>query len=138
MSRAPYLSQTAAPDQTTLRFRFQINGTTHPDFVMPGGLVKDITRGAAGVFAIQLPDGVRPPVFTGLVGMVMGDSGATLGLIVQCELADYVVATGVLTVRTVDTYTDATPAAADPVDNDWVYINATFQTRTQGSAEVAI
>lgn len=138
MAISPYLAASAQGDQYVLRFRFQINGTTHPNFQFPAGAVKDITRASAGVFAIQLLDNVRPPAMTGLVGSVMSASGAGLGLVPQAAVADYVVATGVLTVRLVDTYTDATPAAADPEDDAWVYLDVCFQTRTTTASVGAV
>lgn len=116
-----------SPEQVTLKFRFQSagTGTTDPDFIVPANCgVVDIDQSAAGVWAITLDE--KFPVFIGLTGSVMAASGVGLGLAVQAAVADYVPSTGVLTVRTVDPYTDATPAAADVADNDWVYVEATF------------
>ena len=129
MPLAPYLSQTNLAEEVTVKFRFQINGTSDPDALVPHMKgVTDVARSGVGVFAATMAD--KYPIFVGLTGNVMGDSGATLGLVVQGDVAGYVASTGVLTFRTVDTYTDATPAAADPTDDDWVYVEATFCRRS--------
>ena len=129
MPLAPYLSQTNLAEEVTVKFRFLINGTSDPDALMPHMKgVSEVTRSGPGVFVATMSE--KYPVFLGLTGNVMGDSGATLGLVVQGDFAGYDSATGLLTFRTVDTYTDATPAAADPTDNDWVYVEATFCRRS--------
>lgn len=130
MARAPYFGLTTSPETVTLKFRFQINGTSDPDACLPAFQgVSDVTRNAAGVFDVTFTE--KYPTYIGHTGSVMGDSGATLGLIVQgSDPADYSSTTGVLRVRTVDTYTDATPAPADPVDNDWVFLEVTFCRRS--------
>src|SRR5690348_3352983 len=138
MALAPYVMMSESPELVKLCFRFQINGTSDPDACVPAGAVLDVDRTAAGTFEIELPANKRPPTFIGATGSVMGDDGVSLGLIVQAAVDGYVAATGKLTVRTVDTYTDATPAAADPTDNDWVYIEATFCVRTSLSPSAAI
>ncbi len=129
MSLAPYVAMTLTGEEVTLRFRFQVNGTSDPDFQYPAGAVSDVVRTGAGVFEITLPAGFRPPGMVGCGGHVLGDDGVSLGLQVQAAQDGYVASTGKLTVRTVDPYTDATPAAADPTDNDWVYVEATFIRR---------
>lgn len=119
-----------SPELVTLKFRFQSagTGTTDPDFIVPASCgVRSIDQSAAGVWAITLIE--KFPLFVGLVGSVMCSSGVGFGQVVQAAAADYVASTGVLTVRTVDPYTDATPAAADVADNDWVYVEATFCRR---------
>lgn len=128
-----------SPEQVTLKFRFQSagTGTTDPDFIVPANCgVTDIDQSAAGVWAITLTE--KYPVFIGLTGHVMCASGVGLGQIVQAAVADYVASTGVLTVRTVDPYTDASPAAADIADNDWVYIEATFCRKSNMAPSGAI
>src|SRR5574342_66363 len=121
-------SYTNVPESEVVRFRFQINGTSDPDFCFPKSGITDIVRSGAGVFAITFDR--KYPAFVGGNGMVMGDDGVSFGLIVQTTPADYVANTGILTVRTVDPYTDATPAAADPTDNDWVFVEAVFSRTT--------
>ncbi len=138
----PYIAMTEGAEQVKLCFRFQVNGTSDPDFLYPANMsavVTDVTRaGAAGVFAVQLGVGHRWPGFVGGGGYVLGDDGVSLGLAVQTSVADYVPSTGVLTLRTVDPYTDATPAAVDPTDNDWVYVELCFQRREMFNTSVAI
>lgn len=138
---APYLAQTEGAEQVEACFRFQINGTSDPNFLFPSNMahvVSDVTRNAAGVFDVTFALGHRWPGLVAVGGSVMTASGAGLGLIVQSAVADYDASTGVLRVRTVDPYTDATPAALDPADDDWVCLRVVFQRRTQFSSTVAI
>jgi hypothetical protein len=128
MSTAYVKHYVNAPELETVKFRFQINGTSDPDFALPKLGITDVVRSGAGVFAVTFDR--KYPTMVGLTGNVMGDDGVSLGLAVQAAVTDYVAATGVLTVRTVDPYTDATPAAADPTDNDWVYLEVTFSRTT--------
>lgn len=125
-------------EQVKVSFRFQHASGTDPDALVPYNAgVSNVTRSGAGVFLVTL-DNIYP-VYIGHMGSVGGDSGATLGLIVQGgHPDDYNATTGVLTVRVVDTYTDATPAAADPADDDWVYVEATFCRRSNMAPSGAI
>jgi hypothetical protein len=116
----------SSPELVTVKFRFQIEGTSDPDNLFPGyqGVTNVVRDGAAGKFIVTFAE--KYPAFVGCVGTVMGDSDASLGLVVQAHVGDYSATAGTLTVYTVDTYSDATPAAADPVDEDWVYLECTF------------
>lgn len=137
----PYIAMTEGAEQVKLCFRFQVNGTSDPDFLYPSNMsavVVDVDRTAAGTFEIELGQGHRWPGFVGGGGFVMGDDGVSLGLEVQCAVSDYTASTGKLVVRTVDPYTDATPAAVDPTDNDWVYVELCFQRREMFNTSVAI
>lgn len=119
-----------SPEQVTLKFRFQINGVSDPDAIVPANCgVTDVTRTSEGLFAITLDE--KFPVFIGATGTVMGTGATSLGMVVQCAPGDYVASTGVLSVSTIDpseagTAPETTGAVDDPTDNDWVYIEATF------------
>jgi hypothetical protein len=108
----PYLQLTSAPDLVTYKFRFQSagTGTTDPDNIIPKNGITDIDQSAPGVFAITFAE--KHPTLIGVTGSVMpvvAATGAGFGCIVQASVVDYVASTGVLTVRVVDPYTDATP-----------------------------
>lgn len=128
-----------SPELVTINFRFQINGTSDPDAVVPGNaLVTNVTRTSAGVFAVTF--GEIFPVFIGANGAVMSVTAgeASYGLIVQTTPGSYSTTTGILTVHVVDPYTDATPAAADPTDNNWVYVSATFCRKSTMAPSAAV
>lgn len=126
---APYVPASFTPEVVETHFRFQINGSSDPDVAFPSGQIVNVVRQAAGDFDVELPKHMRYENFLGLTGTVQGDSGNSLGLVVQNEIADWDADTGVLTVYTVDTYSDTSPAAADPTDDDWVYVRAVFLRR---------
>lgn len=132
---APYLSQAGMPDQVHLCFRFQINGTSAPDNCFPAGAVKSVGRTSAGLFTVVMNDGFRPAAMTGLVGGVLEATQAH-DLLVKSSVAGYAASTGVLTVTVVGA--DGSTSAEDPVDNDWVYLDVCFQTRTSTAAVGAI
>lgn len=130
MSLAPYVMGSFQPEIVKLCFRFQVNGAaSDPDAQLPAGSVDSVTCGTAGIFVITLPQHHRYLTFLGGGGYVMGDGGVSLGLQVQCAVSDYVASTGVITIRTVDPYTDASPVAVDPTDDDWVYVELSFIRR---------
>jgi hypothetical protein len=131
---APYIAQVGNPEQLTLKFRFQINGTDDPDFIVPGGCVTDVTQESTGVFKITFAQ--KYPVFVGLVGTVL-EATPVNDLIVKADVADYDSSAGTLLVSVVGALHDAA-AAEDPVDDDWVYLEVTFCTRSTLSPAVAI
>lgn len=124
---APYLQMTTSPETVVVRFRFQINGTSDPDFLVPHAQgVIDIARTGAGVFAITFAD--KYPVFIGASGYVMaGVIAASHQLIPVGGPAAYVASTGVLTLSSLDL---DTPAVTEPTDNDWAYVEAVFCRRS--------
>lgn len=128
--RAPYMETVTSPELVVVKFRFQINGTSDPDAILPKYQgVTEITRTSAGVFAITFAE--KFPVFLGMVGNVMSVTAGQVsyGLIVQTTPGSYSATTGILTVHVVDPYADATPAAVDPTDDNWVYLQCTFCRR---------
>ena len=124
----PYGMMSDTPETVKLCFRFQVNGVIDPDFVYPSGIVQDVLRTNTGQYTVILNKGARWPGFVGLDGAVVG---ASVGLTVEAAGVpgtSYTPSTGALLVRVVTQ--DGTPAAsADPTDNDWVYIDATFVRR---------
>jgi len=119
---------TNAPELVVLRFRFQINGTSDPDFIVPvNSGVSEITRSSAGVFVATLEE--KFPVFFGVLGGVIGPSGGSAinDQSVKATIDGYVASTGLLTFTVVDA---GTAAAADPTDNSWVFVEATFCRRS--------
>lgn len=113
------------PQEVRKVFRFQINGTSNPDFQVPSGAATTITRSGAGVFVITLPVTERYPVLIGVTGDVLGPAGGSAlnDQDVKATVDGYVPSTGVLTVSVVDA---GTAAAADPTDNSWVFVEAIF------------
>lgn len=125
--RNPALSGT--PEQATLDFRFQINGTSDPDFLVGcEGLVSDVVRAGVGDFDITF--GVKYPTMLTCHVTVADSVGDMVGFDVG-----YNSATGVLSINTFDT---ETPAAADPTDDSWVHVSVTFCRRSQMAPTVAI
>lgn len=127
-----YSDLVSSPELVTHKFRFQINSTNDPDAILPAlSGVTDVTRTSAGVFAITFAQ--KYPVFIGATGAVMSVTAGQVsyGLIVQTTPGSYSTTTGILTVHVVDPYADATPAAVDPTDDDWVYLEVTFCRKSQ-------
>lgn len=131
------MATVAAPEQHVVRFCFQINGTSDPDFCIPGkGMgVTDVKRTGVGVFDIYFDS--KYPVFLYASGGVMGPDGgsAVNDQSVKTRRDAYVASTGVLTVTVVDA---GTAAAADPTDNSWVWVEAVFCRRSKLSPSTAI
>lgn len=136
MALAPYMQMAAGPEQVQLSLRFQINGTSDPDFVFPAGIVSDITRGSAGLFNIFLNTSERYPSLVSCVGSVQAAAVGAGGVGALVYPVSYTAATGVLQVRVVDQ--DGTPTAADPANDDWVHVQAVFCRRTNLASVGAI
>jgi hypothetical protein len=115
------------PETVTLDFRFQVNGTSDPDFQFPAGAVADVVRSSAGLFSITLKN-KWPQMVTCTGSVQVAAVAAGQGSFV--EPVSYTASTGALVVRTVDPDAAGAPAAADPSDNDWVSVRATFCRRT--------
>lgn len=133
----PYGMMSDTPETVKLCFRFQVNGASDPDFAYPAGIVQDVVRTGTGQFTVTLQRGARWPGFVGLTGTIVG---ATLGMTVEAAGVpgtSYNPSTGALLVRCITQ--DGTPAAsADPTDNDWVYVEATFLRREVFNRAAAI
>lgn len=126
MSRTLYpLHYVNSPEQVTVKFRFQAAaaGGDDPDFIVPHLCgVTDVVRNAtAGQYEITFAE--KFPVFIGMVGTVL-EAEETNDFVVKCGAGDYDSSTGVLTVQVVGL--DGAVADEDVVENDWVYIEATF------------
>lgn len=134
---APYTMLSDTPETVKLCFRFQVNAANDPDFVYPAGIVQDVVRTGAAQWTVTLNKGARWPGFIGLTGAIVG---ATVGMTVEAAGVpgtSYTPSTGALLVRGVTQ--DGTPAAsADPTDNDWVYVEATFVRRDVFNRSAAI
>ena len=124
MSFAPYMLMSAGPEVVFHVFRFQINGTSDPDFQMPAGAVVDVVRQDAGDFDIEYKE--KFPVLLGVMGSVM-EATPEHDLQVKADLADYDASTGVLSISIVGA--DGTPIDEDPADDDWVFVVAAFGKR---------
>lgn len=123
-----------SPNQVTCKFRFQINGTSDPDNVVPGNTcVTEVTRTSAGLFVITFAE--KFPVFLGAVGAVL-ESTQAHDLICKFSVGGYDASTGLLTMTVVGA--DGSTAAEDPADNDWVYIEATFCRNSTQAPSAAI
>lgn len=134
---APYIAQVGNPAQLTLKFRFQVNGTSDPDALLPGGCVTDVVRLDVGSFEIAFAQ--KYPVFVGGDAKVL-PATATSNLRCTIDVADYSPTTGKLIVNVVGPTAagDTTAVAAEPVDDDWVYCEVTFCTSSDLSNSVAI
>ncbi len=132
MSLAPYLMMADGQEQLLKAFRFQVNGTSDPDFQFPAGAVLDVVRTSIGLFTITLP--VKWPSLVTLQGSVQAAGAAGDTLAEEVHLVSYTAATGVLIVRTENNL----GVADDPADNDWVHLNVVFCRRTVLSAVGAV
>lgn len=110
-------------EEVELNFRFQVNGTTHPDNVVGGGrAIEDITYVSAGLFDITLREG---NAFVTLIScFVDPEDVADIG-----KYVSWTFATRKLRVTTL--LADGSPAAADPTDDTWVHVRAVFCRRSE-------
>lgn len=119
-----YAGLTNGPEQAHLNFRFQINGTSDPDNIVPSKQgVTDIVRDSTGLFSITLAK-KYPTMINCLVQVqltAVADAQAFVGHVVS-----YTASTGVLVVRTCEVDGDGIPVADDPADNYWVHVSAVF------------
>ena len=130
MAKQPYPGLRGGPEEVTLNFRFQINGTSDPDVVFgASGLVTDIVYDAAGEFTITLDPNYRfQDVLTCHVSSTdLGVDGYYVG---------WTQATGALQVSTVADA--AATTEADPTDDTWVHVSVTLVRRTQAATSNAI
>lgn len=133
--RAGYCDTVTSPEVERVVFRFQINGTSDPDLLVPGFQgVSDVTHVSAGVFDVTFE--TKYPTFIGALGTVM-EATPTHDLLVKVSgPGAYSATTGILRVTIVGA--DGTPAAEDPVDNDWVFVEAFMGRRSGMHASKAI
>lgn len=115
------------PDEVLKSFRFQVNGTSDPDFQVPAGAVDDVVLTSTGLFTITLPQAERYPVMiTGRASVqsAAASGGDTIGIV--ATVVSYTAATGVLIVRT----ENHAGAADDPADDNWVHVSVLFCRKT--------
>jgi hypothetical protein len=123
MAKQPYPGLRGGPEEVTVNFRFQIDGTSDPDaFFGSGGLVTDIVRDGAGAFSITLD---KNYAFT---NVVCAHVSVEDDLDVAGKYISWTGSTRVLVVNTV--VHDGSPAAGDPADDSWVHVSVTFCRRT--------
>ncbi len=132
---APYLVGSTVPELVAIPLRFQINGTSDPDFVLPAGVVSDVSRTDVGDFTITFQVNHRYPVLLGVHGAVM-EATPENDLIVKCDIADYDSSAGTLALSIVGA--DGTPVDEEPVDDDWIFVVCYFLRRTTLGAAGAI
>ena len=114
-----------SPELVKVCFRFQINGTSDPDNILPAAcMVSNVTRTSAGLFSITFIE--KFPVCIGFTGSVL-ESTQAHDLIVKSSAGAYSATTGITTVTVVGA--DGSTAAEDPADNDWVYCEFLFCRR---------
>lgn len=131
MAKVPYPGLRGGPEEVTLNFRFQINGTSDPDaFFGSGGLVTDVVRDGVGAFTITLDANYR---FTNVITCHVS---AEDDLDVTGRYISWTQSTGALVVNTVQH--DGTPAAADPADDTWVHVSVTFCRRANLASSQSI
>lgn len=119
----------AGPEQVTVRFRFQVNGTSDPDNIVGGAqMVSDIVRDDVGEFSITFAH--KYPTF---VSANFGRFGA--GEQAQIvEVLSYTSSTGVLVIQCLS---DA-GVAEEPTDDNWITCDVTFCRRSQLAPSVSI
>lgn len=129
-----------SPEQVCINFRFQINGTSDPDALLPyNSVVSNVTRASEGLFNVTLTE--LYPTFICGSGSIFGATANGLTV----EFVSWTASTGVLVVRTVDpsegatgTEADAPAAIDDPPDNHWVCVQAVFCRRNNLAPSGAI
>lgn len=131
MSKILYpVSFVNSPEQVTLKFRFQVNGTSDPDFIVPANCgVTDVTYAATGVYTVTFDE--KFPVFIGGRATVMPATPETAGnvdFLIGIDVADYSSTAGTLVMYAVGV--DGTTAAEVPEDNSWIYCDLTFCRRS--------
>lgn len=132
--RAGYCDTTTSPEVERVVFRFQINGTSDPDVLVPGFQgVTDVTRVSAGVFDITFE--TKYPTFIGMLGHVLEGTPAH-DLILKTSAVAYSATTGILRVTVVGA--DGSTAAEDPINDDWVFCEVFFGRRSGMHASKAI
>lgn len=132
--RGGYCDTTTSPNVERVVFRFQINGTSDPDFVVPGFQgVTEVTRASAGVFNITFA--TKYPVMIGFFGSVLEGTPAH-DLIVKASAVGYNSTTGILQVTVVGA--DGGTAVEDPINDDWVFCEVFFAKFSGQHAAAAI
>jgi hypothetical protein len=130
MAKVPYPGLRGGPEEVTLNFRFQINGTSDPDaFFGSGGLVTDIVRDAAGEFTITLDKNYR---FANVINCFV----ASEDLGVDGYYVAWTQSTGALQVSTIADA--AATTEADPTDDTWVHVSVTFCRRSDLASSQSI
>lgn len=120
-----------APNLVTLKFRFQVNGTSAPDALVPANCgVTDVTYDdTPKAFTITFDE--KFPVFIGGFCSVMPGAPETAGnadFLLSMDVADYSSTNGTLVVYSVGV--DGTTAAEVPPDDSWIYCELTFCRRS--------
>jgi hypothetical protein len=144
MSKVTYpLVGVSSRDLVIVACRFQINGTSNPDSLVPiGGAVTDVVRNGAGLFDIYLDQ-----KYSMLIACVASvEQAASLGAGSAIAVAPgvtngasvYNSSTGVLSIRTADPDASGAVALADPADNSWVHVIAVFARSSNSAAAGAI
>ncbi len=114
----------AGPEEITLKFRFQIDGTSDPDlFVGIAGMVDSIVYSATGVYTITLASAYRYPTLVTAFAKV--DS---TGLTDDVRFTSYDFDTGVVVLQGI--LQDGSQAAAVVTDDSWVHVELTFCRRS--------
>jgi len=127
MSKLLYpLSYVTSAEQVTLKFRLQLTTSgSAPDFQVPAGSIASATGAGSGVYTITLQE--KYPVFLGGRGEYWAATNTAFYKVNIAGPSAYVASTGVLTFTLVtDANGDGTYAAADGVENDWIWLELTF------------
>lgn len=126
MALAVYENGTFGPEEVELNCRFQVTdpaGTADPDFITGGARsVSDVVRISEGVYEFTMAQGCA---FEDLVTcIVQPDDPLMVG-----KFTSWTFATRKLRVTIYGN--DGSPAAADPADNSWVHVRATWCRRSK-------
>ncbi len=128
---APLYSQLFnAPELVTYHFRFQVNTTNDPDFIIPGKCgVTDIvhTDGPPVTFDITFAE--KHPHFVTMSGCLFQAGALGAGDAIVPVVVSYTASTGVLVIKMADPDAAGVPAAATPDDDTWVCLSVTFCRR---------
>lgn len=121
MSLGTYPAVHGGREEVVLNFRFQVNGTSDPDFIVQSnGFVTDIAYAATGVFTCTLASNHRYQALISYNAKLQDD------LANDIELTSYTQSTGAVVLQGFDR---ETPAATVPTDDTWVHVTLVFCRR---------
>lgn len=126
MALGAFDDQSFGPDEVTLRCRFQVTdpaGTADPNFIAGGAMaVSDVVRTGEGVYELTLAKGCA---FEDMVTCIVQSTDP----VAIAKFTSWTFSTRKLVVTVYGN--DGSPAAADPADDSWVHVVATFCRRTK-------
>ena len=130
MALQPYSALHGGLEEVVLNFRFQVNGTSDPDFIVQAnGFVTDITYAADGTFTCTLHQNFRYQI------LIKADCSLQDDKANDIEFVSYTQSTGAVVLQGIDR---DTPADTVPTDDTWVHVTLVFCRRNDPAAVRAI